>query len=232
MWRSPRSWLFIFLALTFLIVIQGTESQRSYAEDRSPPYGMAAMLTVEKPQYAEKEVVKFSAFITNNNSFAVTVWEGCQATRVSTYSILNADNGRTVYEWKPTGLACNYLFPVRINASQSYRLGAIGLGNNLTWDQRSGTADSPDGFAEPGRYIIATTIDVVGFNPSETPCQPSGRDCEPSVDHLFSLYATETIAIGVNVSTTTPAVPGFPFESIVGGLGMALMLLAYRRRRE
>lgn len=231
MWRSPRSWLFIFLALTFLIVIQSTESQRSYAEDRSPPYGMAAMLTVEKPQYAEKELVKFSAFITNNNSFAVTVWGGCQATRVSTYSILNAENGRTVYEWKPTGLACNYLFPVRIDASQSYRLGAIGLGNNLTWDQRSGTADSPDGFVEPGRYIIATTIDIVGFNPSETPCQPSGRDCDPSVDHFFRLYATETIAIGVNVSTT-PAIPGFPFESIVGGLVMALMLLAYRRRRE
>jgi len=213
--------------------MQGTEAQVApYAQYEASKYGITAALTVEKSQYAEKELARFSAFITNSNSFAVTVWGGCQATSVSTFSILRAEDGRSVYEWKPTGLTCNLLHAVTINATQSYQLAAIGLGKNLTWDQKSGTPESPGDFVSPGKYVIVATVDVVGFNPSETPCQPSGTDCDPSVDHSFSLHPTETITInsagGVSEYGLSGAyIPVVAVASIIVALAAAISL---RRR--
>jgi hypothetical protein len=213
--------------------MHGVEAQVvPYAHYEASKYGITATLTVEKPQYSEKEAVRFSAFITNNNSFAVTVWGGCQATSVPTFSILRVEDGRSVYQWKPTGLTCNYLYPVRINATQSYQLAAIGLGKNLTWDQRSGTPQSPAGFVDPGKYIIAATIEIVGFNPSETPCQPSGKDCDSSVEHSFNLQASGEFSIG---SSNSVGLSSYSLlTTIVAGAVVAtitIALLLWRQRR-
>jgi hypothetical protein len=231
-------WVLLCIFLMFLLqLIIIRDIQVSYAQSRASRYGITATITADKLQYAPGEIVKFSAFITNNNPYEISVWDGCHATIVSTFSVLRVDNGQSVYEWEPTGASCNYLYPVRINASQSYQLGAVGLGENLTWDQRSGTPDSPGAFVDPGRYTIGTNIAVVGFNPSGIPCQPSGEDCVQGIDHTFTLQTSLDIRIAASVNefTALPMIVVIVIAMVIiviSGIVSAAIMMHRTRQRQ
>jgi hypothetical protein len=152
--------------------------------------------------------------LTNTNPYPVSVWGGCQATMVSTFSITSA-TGAVVYTWKPTGASCNYLYPITINANQTLQLGAVGLGKNLTWDERLGTPGSPGGFVDPGGYTLSANIVVAGFNPSRTSCQPSGRDCDPSVGRSFNLQPARAFQIGSLSSSSSPDLSSYGYPVAV-----------------
>ncbi len=225
MCRSRSALQSIFLMFVVFAIIQ--TARISYAQSAVSEYGIVASLATSKELYAIGELVEFSAFITNTNLYPVSVWGGCQATMVSTFSITSA-TGAVVYTWKPTGASCNYLYPITINASQTLQLGAAGLGKNLTWDEKLGTPNSVSGFADPGGYTISAKIVVAGFNPSGTPCQPSGKDCDPSVDHSFTLQPSSAFQIG-SLSSTDLSSYGYPLAVLVT---VSTIGIVFERRRK
>jgi hypothetical protein len=235
MHRSHSTLQSIFLMFVLLAIIQA--ARVSYAQPTVSEYGIVASLVTSKGQYALGELVEFSAFITNTNAYPVSVWAGSQATVVSTFSIANA-NGAVAYEWKPTGASSPLIHNVTINPSQTLQLGAVGLGKNLTWDQRSGTPDTPGGFVRPGRYIVTADISVVGFNPSATPCQPSGEDCDPNVNHSFNLQPSQDFSIGSSTSTSTPTttssspdLSSYGYLLVVLAAALATGIIVFRLRK-
>jgi len=187
-----QSIIFVFVLFAFILM---QTAQASYAQSAVSEYGIVPSLATSKGLYAVGQLVEFSAFITNTNPYPVSVWGGCRATMVSTFSISRA-TGAVVYLWKPIGASCDYLYSITINSSQTLQLGAIGLGKNLTWDERTGAPSSSGGLVDPGEYTISADIVVAGFNPSGTSCQPSGTGCDPSVDHSFNLQISTTFQIG------------------------------------